>query len=61
MRRSPRRSVADDVGLTVSVIGTPAEEVGGGKILLLERGAFDGVHAAMMVHPAPIDVRARHR
>src|SRR5437868_9271928 len=45
--------VADDVGLTVSVIGTPAEEVGGGKILLLERGAFAGVHAAMMVHPAP--------
>jgi amidohydrolase len=50
--------VADDVGLTVSVIGTPAEEVGdsGGKILLLERGAFKGVHAAMMVHPAPFDV-----
>jgi amidohydrolase len=50
--------VADDVGLTVSVIGTPAEEVGdsGGKILLLERGAFKGVHAAMMVHPAPVDV-----
>jgi amidohydrolase len=49
--------VADEVGLTVSVIGTPAEEVGnaGGKILLLERGAFDGVHAAMMVHPAPLD------
>jgi amidohydrolase len=48
--------VADDVGLTVSVIGTPAEEGGGGKILLLERGAFDGVHAAMMVHPAPADI-----
>ena len=50
--------VADDVGLTVSVIGTPAEEVGdgGGKILLLERGAFTGMHAAMMVHPAPADV-----
>jgi amidohydrolase len=48
--------VADDVGLTVSVIGTPAEESGGGKILLLERGAFAGVHAAMMVHPAPIDI-----
>jgi amidohydrolase len=50
--------VADDVGLTVSVIGTPAEEVGdgGGKILLLERGAFAGVHAAMMVHPCPLDV-----
>ncbi len=50
--------VADDVGLTVSVIGTPAEEGGGGKILLLERGAFAGIHAAMMVHPAPVDVMA---
>jgi amidohydrolase len=50
--------VADDAGLTVSVMGTPAEEVGNasGKILLLERGAFEGVHAAMMVHPAPFDL-----
>ena len=46
--------IADDVGLTISVIGTPAEEVGdaGGKILLLERGAFADAHAAMMVHPS---------
>lgn len=52
--------VADDVGMTVTVIGTPAEEVGNasGKILLLERGAFRGVHAAMMVHPAPFDLLA---
>jgi len=48
--------VADDVGLTITVIGTPAEESGGGKILLLERGAFAGVHTAMMVHPAPLDM-----
>jgi amidohydrolase len=50
--------VADQAGLTVSVIGTPAEEVGnaGGKILLLERGAFAGVHASMMVHPAPFEM-----
>ena len=50
--------VADEVGLTVTVIGTPAEEVGNasGKILLLERGAFEGLHAAMMVHPAPFDM-----
>jgi amidohydrolase len=48
--------VADDLGLTVTVVGTPAEEGGGGKIMLLERGAFAGMHAAMMVHPAPIDV-----
>jgi amidohydrolase len=48
--------VADEVGITVRIIGTPAEEGGGGKILLLERGAFDGVHAAMMVHPSPVDI-----
>jgi amidohydrolase len=46
-------AVADDVGLTVKVLGTPAEEGGGGKVLMLERGAFTGVHAAMMVHPWP--------
>jgi amidohydrolase len=50
--------IADECGLTVTVIGTPAEEVGNrsGKILLLERGAFAGMHAAMMVHPAPFDM-----
>jgi amidohydrolase len=48
--------VADDLGVTIRVIGTPAEELGGGgKILLLERGAFAGVHAAMMVHPSAAD------
>jgi amidohydrolase len=46
-------SIADDLGITVKVMGTPAEEGGGGKILMLEAGAFDGVHASMMVHPAP--------
>ena len=46
--------VADDAGLRVTVLGTPAEEGGGGKILLLERGAFEGAHAAMMVHPSPL-------
>jgi amidohydrolase len=51
-------AVADDLDVTVRLLGTPAEEVGnpGGKDLLIERGAFDGVHAAMMVHPAPYDV-----
>lgn len=44
--------VADSLGVCVKVFGTPAEEAGGGKIIMLEAGAFDGVHAAMMVHPA---------
>ena len=38
---------------TVAVIGPPAEEGGGGKVFLIERGAFAGIDAAMMVHPAP--------
>src|SRR4051794_19547070 len=50
--------LADDLGITVKVFGTPAEEGGGGKILMLERGAFDGVHASMMVHPAPTEMDA---
>jgi amidohydrolase len=48
--------LADDLGITVKVMGTPAEEGGGGKILMLERGVFDGVHAAMMVHPSPTEM-----
>jgi amidohydrolase len=47
--------VADDLGVEVVLLGTPAEEGGGGKILMMERGAFDGLHAAMMVHPAPYE------
>jgi len=47
--------VADDAGLRVTVLGTPAEEGGGGKVLLLQRGAFAGAHAAMMVHPSPYE------
>ncbi|MDE0215997.1 MAG: M20 family metallopeptidase [bacterium] len=45
-------ALADELGGRVSIIGTPAEEGGGGKCFMLERGAFDGIGAAMMVHPA---------
>lgn len=38
---------------TLVVLGTPAEEGGGGKVFMIERGAFEGIDAAMMVHPAP--------
>jgi amidohydrolase len=50
--------VADDLGLKVVLIGTPAEESGGGKVLLLEAGAFDDVAAAVMLHPGPLDIAA---
>ncbi|WP_322987320.1 amidohydrolase [Phaeacidiphilus oryzae] len=49
-------AVADEAGITVEVYGTPAEEGGGGKIEMLDRGAFTGADLAMMVHPAPVDV-----
>ena len=49
-------AVADDLGLTVTVLGTPAEEGGAGKELMLQRGAFDGAAAALMAHPGPQDV-----
>ena len=50
------RRVAEEAGIRIEVYGTPAEEGGGGKIELLERGAFVGLDLAMMVHPAPVDV-----
>src|SRR5215472_12396184 len=36
----------------IVLMGTPAEEGGGGKITLLDQGGFEGVDAAMMAHPA---------
>src|SRR5437763_702146 len=41
-------AVADELGMRVSVIGTPAEEGGGGKIVMIEKGVFDDVHCALM-------------
>ncbi len=49
------RPLLDELDLACTVIGTPAEEGGGGKILLLDAGVFDGLDAAMMVHPGPED------
>lgn len=48
--------VASMLGINVEVIGTPAEEGGGGKIELLERGAFTNLDFVCMAHPAPVDV-----
>ncbi|MCV7227121.1 M20 family metallopeptidase [Mycolicibacterium komossense] len=48
--------VADELDLTVVLLGTPAEEAGGGKALMLEAGAFDDVAAAVMMHPGSYDM-----
>src|ERR1700753_1944293 len=50
--------VADELGLKVALLGTPAEEAGGGKALLLDAGVFDDVSVAVMVHPGPTDIAA---
>lgn len=47
--------LTDRLGITVRVLGTPAEEGGGGKVIMIEHGVFDDVHAAMMIHPWPAD------
>jgi amidohydrolase len=47
--------VATQAGLRVTVLGTPAEEAGGGKVDLIRAGAFEDADAALMMHPAPFD------
>lgn len=42
--------VAEEAGLRVIVFGTPAEEHGGGKVAMLEAGAWEGVDISLMVH-----------
>jgi amidohydrolase len=51
-------AVAAELGGRVAILGTPAEEGGGGKVFLLDRGAFEDVDAALMVHPADADLTA---
>jgi amidohydrolase len=47
--------LADQLGIRVTVLGTPAEEGGGGKVELINAGAFEDAAAAMMIHPSPQD------
>ncbi|MFI8996531.1 M20 family metallopeptidase [Streptomyces sp. NPDC053542] len=47
--------VADGLGITVKLLGTPAEEDGGGKVYMIEDGLFDDVAVAMMVHANDAD------
>lgn len=42
----------------LTIMGTPAEEGGGGKIDMINAKCFDDVDVAMMAHPAPFDIAA---
>jgi len=45
----------DQFGGSILVVGTPAEELYGGKAIMVDRGAFDNLDMAMMVHPGARD------
>jgi amidohydrolase len=45
------QAIREEIGGTIKLIGTPAEEGGGGKVIMAEHNVFDGLDAAMMVHP----------
>lgn len=45
----------DDLEGELVVVGTPGEEGGGGKVIMLENGVFDELDAAMMIHPSHED------
>jgi amidohydrolase len=49
-------AILREAGGSAVVLGTPGEEGGGGKVLMARAGAFDGVDAAMMVHPAGMEL-----
>ena len=47
---------AETLNGQLRILGTPAEEGGGGKVRMLNSGAFDSVDAALMIHPADADL-----
>lgn len=50
------QALGGDLPGRVRLLGTPAEEKGGGKELMARAGAFDGVDAALMIHPSGINL-----
>ena len=50
------QAVQDELPGQVKILGTPAEEKGGGKELMAQAGAFSGIDAAMMIHPAGVNL-----
>jgi amidohydrolase len=53
------KPLMDGLSGTLKVIGTPAEEGGGGKRIMVEAGVFEDIHAAMMFHPASKNLISR--
>lgn len=45
----------DPADARVVILGTPAEEMYGGKVVMANKGAFDDIDVAMMAHPMAVD------
>lgn len=45
------KAIVDEVGGTIKVFGTPAEETRGAKVPMAEAGLFDDCDVALMAHP----------
>ena len=45
------KDLVNELDIRVKLLGTPAEEGGGGKIILLENGNFEDAACSMMIHP----------
>ncbi|MBK5261543.1 MAG: M20 family metallopeptidase [Peptostreptococcaceae bacterium] len=48
------KSVINEIGGSIVVLGTPAEETSGAKVKMVRGGEFEGITAVMMVHPSPL-------
>lgn len=51
--------IRDGLKGRIVVLGTPDEEGGGGKISLINHGAFQDIDAAMMIHPGARDIKRK--
>ena len=49
-------ALAELCGGNLRLMGTPAEEGGGGKVEMARKGAFKNIDAAMMIHPSDQDL-----
>lgn len=52
-------AVIEDIPGEIIVMGTPGEEGGGGKIVMVDNGAFDDIDYAMMIHPSSVNMVGR--
>ncbi len=50
------KTLGDELPGRIRILGTPAEERGGGKELMARQGAFEGIDAALMIHPAGVNL-----